>query len=111
MTIDPCTHQTPNYPQPHSEPNPRTAAALLRILLRRGLAPQSVGGTAGGDDNQSHLTIGMDADAIAAGWHPQEGPSVYQVLAGCVFGGWVVVCAGCVYIYVCVCVYTSQSLP
>lgn len=64
------------------EPTPRTAAALLRILLRRGLAPASAGGSVAATDNQGHLTVGMDADAIAAGWHPEEGPSVYQILAG-----------------------------
>lgn len=59
-------------------PTTRTAAALLRILLRRGLSPATAEGKSGDGNNQ----IGMDTDALAAGWSPGEGPRIHQVLAG-----------------------------
>jgi len=59
-------------------PTSRHAAALLRILLRMGVEPLEEKAERSNDNTQ----IGMDTDALAAGWSPGEGPRIHQVLAG-----------------------------
>jgi len=59
-------------------PTSRHAAALLRILLRMGVEPLEERDQRSNDNTQ----IGMDTDALAAGWSPGEGPRIHQVLAG-----------------------------
>ncbi|GAB5035142.1 proteasome subunit beta type-6 [Nannochloropsis oceanica] len=59
-------------------PTSQHAAALLRILLRVGVGPLEEKEQRSNDNTQ----IGMDTDALAAGWSPAEGPRIHQVLAG-----------------------------